>query len=151
MNQLILKDDKFKLVIGIVSILCSIGLLVVLITQFSIDDTGELVSVIVMFSLFSIGGIYICVHYFNYKVIISDSSLVVINIMRNKTIVKWGDIRLIDLNKYHSEFIIYTNKAKHEVKFDVYDFYYLLNLLEKYLDEDVFSGKILPLKHNNQP
>jgi len=130
-----LRYSKSYLIVGIIALIASLGLLIVLITGYDIEDIGELFSVIGMFLAFLIGGLYLLFQYIFYRIYLDIEFISIKNIHRNLIKHKWEDIISVKQNKARSALIITFKNEKIKIYNELNDYNTLVNVLWEKVDE----------------
>ncbi len=107
-----LRPGKFILFFGIFSLVISLVLIYVMFFVLKEKGNGELLSVILMFIGFFSIGLYLTLHYYKYRVIINDKSLIINNEFGSKKEIHWNQIQKVNYNKTFNMIIIYADKKK---------------------------------------
>ena len=107
-----LKPGKFILFFGIFSLTISFVLIYVMFFVLKEKENGGLLSVILMFIGFFSIGLYLTLHYYKYRIIISEKSMIVKNEFGSKKEIYWNQIEKVNYNKTFNMIIIYAKKKK---------------------------------------
>jgi len=107
-----LRPGKFILFFGIFSLTISFVLIYVMFFVLKEKENGGLLSVILMFVGFFSIGLYLTLHYYKYRIIINDKSMIINNEFGSKKVIYWNQIQKLSYNETLKMFIIYANKKK---------------------------------------
>jgi len=107
-----LRPRKIILFIGILCLAISIILIYVLLFVLKEYKNGGLLSVALMLIGFLSIGLYLTLHYYNYRIKINKKSININNELGTKKEIYWTDIDKVDYNKTFNMFILFSNKKK---------------------------------------
>jgi len=107
-----LKPGKFILFFGIFSLSISFVLIYVMIFVLKEKESGGLLSVILMFIGFFSIGLYLTLHYYKYRIIINEKSMIVKNEFGSKKEIYWNQIEKVNYNKTFNMIVIYAKNKK---------------------------------------
>jgi len=107
-----LRPGKFILYFGIFCLTISFVLIYVMFFVLKEKENGGLLSVILMFIGFFSIGLYLTLHYYKYRIIINEKSMIINNEFGSKKEIYWNQIEKVNYNKTFNMIIIYVNKKK---------------------------------------
>ena len=107
-----LKPGKFILFFGLFCFTISLLLIYVLFFVLKEYENGGLLSVLLMFFGFFLIGLYLTLHYYKYRIIIGDKSMIIKNEIGTKKEIYWTDIDKVDYNKTFNMIVVLSNKKK---------------------------------------
>jgi len=107
-----LKPRKFILFFGLLCLATSLLLIYVLLFVLKEYKNGGLLSVVLMLIGFLSIGLYLILHYYKYKIIISDKSMTINNEIGTKKEIYWADIDKVGYNKFFNILVVFRNKKK---------------------------------------
>lgn len=130
-----IRPPKLILYIGFFSLFIATLLLYTLLTNYQIDDNGELISVISMFLFFFLAGSYLLLHFYNYQISITPTLLTITTEFKKQKKVYFDQIEKVGYNNSLKIFIIYHPGKKVRIS-SIYP--YFLNQIE----ESKYSEKL---------
>ncbi|MFI1770213.1 hypothetical protein [Thalassobellus citreus] len=107
-----LKPGKLILFFGLLCFAISLLLIYVLFFVLKEYENDGLLSVLLMFIGFFSIGLYLTLHYYKYKIIIGDKSMIIKNEIGTKKEIYWTDIDKVDYNKSFNMIVVLSNKEK---------------------------------------
>lgn len=107
-----LKPGKFILFFGLFCFAISLLLIYVLFFVLKEYENGGLLSVLLMFFGFFSIGLYLTLHYYRYRIIIGEKSMIIKNEIGKKKEIYWTDIDKVDYNKTFNMIVVLRNKKK---------------------------------------
>lgn len=105
-----IKPAKFILFFGIFSLTISSVLIYVML--FVLKENEGLLSVFLMFIGFFSCGLYLTLHYYKYRIIINEKSMIINNEFGSKKEIYWNEIQKVNYNKTFKMIIVYKDKKK---------------------------------------
>lgn len=134
-DKMIVKPRKRNLFVGLLSTAMAIFLLVVLITNFDIDDKSEFIAVCLMLFFFTFGGVLFMLLNFNYRIILNSESIIMHDLFNKEINFKWTEVDKIICNRSKRFVLIKANDRKMKIYDDFIDnehlLYHLKTLIEK--------------------
>jgi hypothetical protein len=134
------KDSKAILITSVISLLCSLGLFIVAITRFGIDEKGELLSVLLMLFFFLFAGVYLLVHYLNYHLTIMPDKIVFQKVFGGPIEIDIKDIITLVQNKARTLLTIETQnkRIKINITYILFNYKYEFDVLNERSDIRAF-------------
>ena len=111
-NRIIFKVRFIISIVGYISALIALLLLVVLATNWQIDEPNEIYSVIGLFLFYFLLGVYLVLVSLKYKLIVSDTNLTQIYPFKKTVTLNWTDIESINFRISIGTIIIHGNNNK---------------------------------------
>ncbi|MCL8009370.1 hypothetical protein M8845_18240 [Gelidibacter japonicus] len=107
-----LKPGKLILFFGLFCFAISLVLVYVLFFVLEEYENGGLLSILLMLIGFFSIGLYLTLHYYKYRIIIGDKSMIIKNEIGTKKEIYWTDIDKVDYNKTFNMIVVLSNKKK---------------------------------------
>ncbi len=107
-----LRPGKLILFFGLFCFVISLLLIYVLFFVLEKYENGGLLSVLLMLIGFFSIGLYLTLHYYKYRIIIGDKSMIIKNEIGAKKEIYWNDIDKVDYNKTFNMIVIWSKKKK---------------------------------------
>ncbi|WP_396601633.1 hypothetical protein [Algibacter sp. R77976] len=107
-----LKPGKLILFFGLFCFAISLLLIYVLFFVLEEYENGGLLSVLLMLIGFFLIGLYLTLHYYKYRIIIGEKSMIIKNEIGAKKEIYWTDIDKVDYNKTFNMIVVWSNKKK---------------------------------------
>lgn len=107
-----LKPGKLILFFGFICFAISLLLSYVLFFVLKEYENGGLLSVLLMLIGFLSIGLYLTLHYYKYRIIIGDKSMIIKNEIGAQKEIYWTEIDKVDYNKTFNMIVVWSNKKK---------------------------------------
>ena len=107
-----LKPGKLILIFGLFSFAVSLLLTYVLFFGLKENKNGGHLSVFFMLIGFFSIGLYLTLHYYRYRIIIGENSMIIRNELGIKKEIYWTDIEKVDYNKSLNMIVVLSNNKK---------------------------------------